>query len=139
MRGDRTVCRQIGIGNVTAREQETAVFTVGREFRRAQVVHRAFATLQPFRIVGRDDCGIHFIHLLDKIAQLIDKRFDVHQAFKVQRTDAVEIDRVRHPTDRQVLDMRRFTAQQRHHAVSVTLTFQRLQIVSDRNQVDLRR
>ncbi len=27
--------------------------------------------------------------------------------------------------------MRRFTAQQRHHAVSVTLTFQRLQIVGD--------
>ncbi len=35
--------------------------------------------------------------------------------------------------------MRRFTAQQRHNAVSVTLALQRLQVVRYRNQVHFRR
>ncbi len=35
--------------------------------------------------------------------------------------------------------MRRFTAQQRHDAVSVTLALQRLQVVRYRNQVHFRR
>ena len=139
MRGDRTIGRQIFISNVTTREQEAAVFTVSREFRRAQVVNRALTTFQPFRVERSNDRGINLVNLLNEVAQLINERLDVHQAFKVQHAKTVEVNRVSNPTYRQVLDVRRFTAQQRHNAVGITLAFQRLQIVSDRNQVHFRR
>ncbi len=45
MRSDRTIRGQIRILNVAAREQEAAVFAVGREFRHAQVVHRTFTSI----------------------------------------------------------------------------------------------
>ena len=139
MRSDRTIRGQIRILNVAAREQEAAVFTVGREFRHAQVVHRTFTARQPFRVERSDNCSINLVNLLNKVAQLVDEGLDVHQAFQVQYAQAVEVDRVGNATHRQVLDVRRFTAQQCHHAVSITLAFQRLQIVSYRNQVHFRR
>ena len=139
MRSDRTVSRQIGILDVAAREQEATVFAVGREFRHAQVVHRTFAARQPFRIERGDNRGINLVNLLNKVAQFVDERLDVHQALKVQHTQTVEVDRVRDTTYRQVLNVRRFTAQQRHDAVSVTLALQRLQVVRYRNQVHFRR
>ena len=138
MRGDRTIGRQVCIGNVTTREQEAAVFAVSREFRRAQVVYRTLAAFQPLRIECGNNRGIHFVHLLNKVAQLINEGLDVHQAFKVQHAKTVEVDWVRHPTDRQVLDVRCFTAQQRHDAVGITLAFQRLQVVCNCNQVHFR-
>ena len=139
MRGDRTIGRQIGIGDVTAREQEAAVFTVCREFRRTQVVNRTLTTFQPLRIERSNNRGINLVHLLNEVAQLIDEGLDVHQAFKVQHAEAIKVNWVSNPTYRQVLDVRRFTAQQCHNAVGITLAFQRLQVVCDRNQVHFRR
>ncbi|MNW16666.1 hypothetical protein D3C71_2155890 [compost metagenome] len=58
----------------------------------------------------RDHRAVHQINLLDKVAQAIDKGFQVHQALEVQHARGIEVDRVSHPTHRQVLDMRRFAA-----------------------------
>ena len=105
MRSDRTIRGQIRILNVAAREQEAAIFTVGREFRHAQVVHRTFTACQPFRVERGNNCGINLINLLNKVAQFVDERLDVHQALKVQHTQTVEVDRVRDTTYRQVLNV----------------------------------
>ena len=139
MGSDRAIRGQIRILNVAAREQEAAVFAVGREFRHAQVVHRTFTTRQPFRVERGDNRGINLVNLLNKVTQLVDEGLDVHQALKVQHAQTVEVDWVSDPTYRQVLNVRRFTAQQRHDAVSVTLALQRLQVVRYRNQVHFRR
>lgn len=72
--GNRSGERSLtSVFNVAAWEQETAVFAVGREFRGAQVVHRALPGFKPLRVKCSNDRSINFINLLNEIIQLVDK------------------------------------------------------------------
>ena len=139
MGSDFTTGSEVPVGNVASGEKEAAILGISREFRRAQIVNRAFAHRQPFRVERRDHRRIDLVNRLDKVFQPVNKGFDVHQALKIEHAQPIEVNRVSHAANRQVLDMRAFATKQRHHAVGITLTLERLQIVRHGNQVNFRR
>jgi hypothetical protein len=77
--------------------------------------------------------------LIDEFAQLVDFGLDSKQPLQGQRRLTVGIDRIGDATDCEVLNMRRFRAENGDNVVGDALIFQRLQIMGRRQQIDLRR
>ena len=95
--------------------------------------------MRPIRVKRADRGDVIHHRVVDEVAELVDESFDGVKPFHRQGRLAVRIDRIRHPADGEVLDVRRLGSQDGDDLVGDALHFERLDIMRRRQQVDVRR
>ncbi len=114
-------------------------FRVQREVGHRQIVRHTLPVSQPVGVHRADGADVDEVHLLDEALDLVEPLLDVEELLHVQRGLVVQVDRVGDAAHREILDVGRLAAEERDDLVDLPLILERLEIVRDREQIDLRR
>ena len=131
--------REVAVDDRAARQVELGALGVERQVRHRQVVGHPAAVAEPLGVHRADRGDVRQVDLLHERRHLVEEVLHHEQLFHVQRGLVVEVDGVRHAADGEVLDVGGLAAEDRDHLVGLELVLERLQVVSHRQQVDLRR
>ena len=145
--GDRLAKHRIGGGferlhsadisahNDAAGQIVRAGVRVERQVGNGKIVRDATADLEPLRIHRRDGADIDQINLIDEFRDFGEKHPNLLKLVHAERALIVQINRVGHSADQQVLDVRGFRSQHADDLESFALILQRLNVVGEGKEV----